>query len=100
LECGSQNRNIISFFSGFTGMRRKHLSKTSNKETTGSTSGLIYKASIDLSPKECSMEVYMKTKKVDNVCVPNLECPFTCEVLLGLLFVPCKGYFRTHMNAD
>jgi hypothetical protein len=81
-------------------MRRKHLSKTSNKETRGSTSGLIYKASLDLSPKECSMKVYIKTKKVDNVYVPNLECPFTCEVLPGLLLVPCKGYFRMHMNAD
>jgi hypothetical protein len=44
--------------------------------------------------------VYIKTKKVDNVYVPNLECPFTCEDLPGLLLVPCKGYFRTHMNAD
>jgi len=46
------------------------------------------------------MEVYIKTKKVDNVCIPNLECPSKCEVLPGLLLVPCKGYFRTHMNAE
>jgi len=39
-------------------MRREHLSKTSNKEITSSTSGLTYKASMDLSPKEYNIKIY------------------------------------------